>query len=192
MGKVQVIIPAISSISQKIAYVGMPYQSKVKLNSTCTDNLTFALLSGPGWLTINSKDGSFMGFPKPQDVGFSLVELRVTDQFGNNATKTDTILTIHKGDSPGLVTITPNPVNSRTRIIYLLEKPSQITIDILTAEGKITNTFTVEQNRIGIQEYDWDCSSLVNGTYSWLLRSMSAPETVEEWLGELSNSRAPL
>lgn len=56
VGKVQVIIPAISSISQKIAYVGMPYQSKVNLNSTCTDNLTFALLSGPGWLTINSKD----------------------------------------------------------------------------------------------------------------------------------------
>ncbi len=61
------------------AYVNVEYYFMLSVSGT---DLTFALVSGPGWLMLDPVTGEFSGMPAAEDEGHYSVEITVTDSVG--------------------------------------------------------------------------------------------------------------
>ncbi len=72
------------------ATVGQSYSGTIATNATAPnpgDTLTYALVSGPAWLSVGT-DGTLSGMPLSSDVGTNSFEVSVTDPDGLSATAT--------------------------------------------------------------------------------------------------------
>ena len=59
----------------------------------------------------------------------------------------------------------PNPATDRITISFQLPDPAAVSLDIYTMEGKLVSNIIKEELSIGPHQYDWNASSVQNGSY---------------------------
>ena len=100
--------PVITTVSLADATENVAYDDRVKVTDPDVgDRITFAKVSGPDWMTVNSRTGALSGIPQNSDVGESVVTLAVTDNGipQRSDTLNTTITVINVNDAPAITTI---------------------------------------------------------------------------------------
>ena len=79
-----------------------PYSFTVEGDDVDGDTLTYSITSGPssGWLKIDPDSGILSGMPDNDDVGITLIFIRVSDVNGGSAEQTFVLEVINTNDAP--------------------------------------------------------------------------------------------
>jgi phosphoribosylamine-glycine ligase len=97
--------PVISTVALSDATQDVAYADTVKASDADLDDLTFAPVSVPAWMTVNA-DGSIEGTPANADTTAAVtIKIEVTDGQGGSDTLTTDIAVINVNDAPEITTL---------------------------------------------------------------------------------------
>ena len=63
----------------------------------------------------------------------------------------------------------PNPAANKTNFQYELDRMTRVELLVYTATGQLLERLVEEEQDAGLHQYDFDCSNLPNGTYTYRL-----------------------
>ncbi|MEM7311895.1 MAG: putative Ig domain-containing protein, partial [Planctomycetota bacterium] len=100
-------LPTITSAANFYATVGQSYTYDVEADDPDGDDLTYALLSAPSGMTIDSQTGLIEWTPAAGDVGSSLVEVLVTDPSGGGSLQGFGLQVLAENNAPVITSAAP-------------------------------------------------------------------------------------
>ena len=145
------------------------------VNDTDNDAIAFELVAGPAGMSINASNGKVRWLPVADQLGTTVVSIRVTDPQGGSAIQTYTLNTHTVGGPPRITSVPPTQAAVGQGYLYsvaavdaeqdplrfaLLEAPVGMTIDDRT--GEIAWNPTLGQ--VGLQQVIISVSDLAGGT----------------------------
>ncbi len=96
--------PEITSIPDTTAIEDELYSYTITATDIDGDNLAYSLIIQPGWLSIISATGLISGTPENDDVGDTLVSVKVEDGYGGEDIQTYTLNVSNTNDPPVITT----------------------------------------------------------------------------------------
>jgi len=157
--------PRINSQPDTIAYIDSLYQYPVITDDNIKDTLIYSLTTAPYWLSIDSTIGLLQGTPSANDLGDTLVTVRVDDGHGGTDTQTYTLyiyppvgIDTRINQIPQKYELNqnyPNPFNPTTIIKYQIPEPSFVTIKIYDVLGNEIATLVNEEKPVGFYEIEF-------------------------------------
>ncbi len=178
--------PEIYTIELHPAYEGSVYSDSLEVvDPDEDDTLTFELLGGPDWLTID-ENGILAGTPTIEDNEPEVsVSIRICDLYGyaDTLSTTMTIIplnTVVNNLNQGefcLNTPYPNPFNPTTTIKYSIPEESHVTIAIYNVSGQVVSVLKDEYQQAGNHSIIWNATGVSSGLYFSTLKANGFTET---------------
>jgi hypothetical protein len=179
--------PAIISKPDTIAYIDSLYQYLVIADDNIKDTLTYSLITTPYWISIDSTIGLIEGTPSANDIGDTLVTVRVDDNYGRGDTQTYTLyisppvgIDTRINQIPqtfALFQNFPNPFNPTTKIKYQIPELSFVTLKVFDVLGNEISILVNEEKNAGSYKIVFDATNLPSGIYFYRLQVGSYVET---------------
>jgi hypothetical protein len=179
--------PMITSQPDTIAYIDSLYQYQIIVDDNIKDALTYSLTTAPHWLSIDGAIGLIEGTPSANDMGDTVVTVKVDDGLGGTDIQTYTLYILHP---VGIDTETnqvpqqyvlyqnhPNPFNPNTTLRYSVPQSSNVVIKIFDILGNEIETLINEEKPTGTYEITWYAEQLPSGIYFYRLQAGSFVET---------------
>jgi hypothetical protein len=179
--------PEIISKPDTIAFIDSLYQYQVIADDNVNDTLIYSLTTAPYWLSIDGATGLIEGIPSTNDLGDTLVTVRVDDSYGRTDTQTYTLYI-----SPPVAIDTkfnqipqkyalnqnyPNPFNPSTIIKYQVPELSYLTIKVYDVLGSEISSLVNEEKPAGSYEVEFDGTGLTSGIYFYQLQAGDYTDT---------------
>jgi len=179
--------PVIISKPDTIAYMNSLYQYQVIADDNIKDTLNYSLTTAPYWLSIDSAIGLIQGTPSANDIGDTLVTIRVEDNYGSTDTQTYTLyISLPVGvdtrthqipQTYALFQNFPNPFNPMTTIKYDIPGISFVTLKVYDILGNEIATLVYEEKPAGSYEVEFNASIPPSGVYFYRLQAGDYLET---------------
>ena len=121
--------PEVPDAPRLSAVVGVPFTFDVDAVDTPGDTLTFALVSPPSWISVDTQTGLLAGTPGPQDRGLVVLKLSVTAPWGASASRGVELFV-----SGVALNGPPRLINARVAPIEPVEREA-VTIEVTYVDG---------------------------------------------------------
>ncbi len=158
-------VPTISAINDTTAKEDSLYTLQVKAADIDGDSLFYSLTTKPRWINIDQLNGIITGIPKAENVGDTVVSVKVNDSYGGEALQSYKLFVLHTNHNP-FVQIIPDSVAKQDSLYstyikgndpdsllfgdivsyHLINSPSWLGID--TANGHMHGTPNI--NDVGL------------------------------------------
>jgi hypothetical protein len=106
----------------------------------------------------NSNDGDFEGLNKGS---YDLFVMKL-DSNGNLWRPTSTAETFNR---PNVLSIMPNPSSTDSHILYTVERPSWVRIELINSIGEVISTLSDGMEEVGTNRISINTSAFVSGSY---------------------------
>jgi len=137
------------------------------------DGILSILVFNSNGNTINSGDPIFSIEPLSENAQLSIMELQISDSYGNVIPNRPEPITPARFELYGAF---PNPFNSSTVIKFSLPEPSNVSLSIFNLSGQLVRTINLENYPAGESQVIWDGANqekqpVASGVYFYRLKA---------------------